>query len=158
MKKVYIAGQMENRLILNYLRLYLQSTYSFIVTSGWLDRGICSLKEASKMDFGGIDRSDFVLCTYPTGYGSCSEISYSIARNKPVIYYVDNEYLPDFNNKENTKDFKILPVGLLNKWEGTYNYWEHDYNPEYYRNKFNPGFIITNSEDLDECLSRLKHI
>lgn len=53
------------------------------------------VRSRAKIDFADIDRSDIVVMMYPWGSGTASEVSYAIAKGKPVYVLCDVHSLDD---------------------------------------------------------------
>jgi len=140
--RFYLAGCMEARLILYYMRDYLVTKFKSTCTSEWMDIGPCSLVDAAEHDYDCLEDSNILIATFPTNFGTTSEIAYAIAKKIPVIYLIDEPHLGDISSNSNETHFRVLPVGKLKKWR---TFRDRPDKPAY------PGYIAHNIEELNQC-------
>ncbi len=109
--KFYIGSGFKNAAMVNKLAEKLKS-YGWIHTYNWANVSVGNetredLIAYSRLELNAIDESDIVIIILPAGRGTHVELGYSLARNKKIVLFTENEI--EFS-LENTVDFYELPI------------------------------------------------
>ena len=142
---IYLAGSFQNRLLLQFMKLYLEKM-DFKINARWLEYGRLNLKTAALYDYTDIDECDFVIATYPCALGTASELGYALALKKPIIFYIEQSMAPDLDDSER-HGIGLLPLGKFKYFTRDSNFLVGEMN-----------VIITNMIDLEIVLMEFKNI
>ena len=112
-KKIYLAGFVDNRLLLKVVGEWLISelkkrNIEIEITSTWIDNPEGYVEDRAEQDYSDIERSDLVLITWPGAFGTSSEMGYALGLGKPIIVYASEEVF--LRDKE-----MVLPFGKARK-------------------------------------------
>lgn len=151
---IYIASSYENKALIRVLSKYIKDQFlmntskwenlSIDIVSRWISQDyISDLKERAMIDFNDIDRSDVLLSVFPYGRGTASEMGYALAKEKPIIYFCDKQFLTKLT--PDGRNVGPLMLGLLNEFS----------DDLYQDNSF--GYIVHNEINLIQCLKILSN-
>lgn len=106
--KVYFAGAYETKLLIDWMarsfchRVERLSDEGIEVQpcSRWhstvsVDANEKGCRQRVAIDFADIDDADYVVSTYPYGYGTSAELGYAVGKGKPIIYICDHDWRDD---------------------------------------------------------------
>ena len=113
MHKVYVAGNYNNKVILQVLAEWLVTNYKVEIVSSWLyEHEFVSLKHHAERDLMDIEECDIVVMT--TGrLGTSSELGFAIGKGKKIVFFTDEMTKPNIYTSNMQKGFENVFMGVF---------------------------------------------